>query len=90
MAYRPIIYLQGVLTELPVGEAAITAIQGIASPQLEDVRIGTLVVDTDNGDLVLRLNNMLYRYAKKVQVQSYIGKWHFNDPKFSHWIGLSI
>lgn len=83
--YRPIVYLQGVLAELPTGDVSAIVLEQQASPTLATVGDGHFVVDTDSGDLVLRIGDFLYRYARKDQIQSFFGQLDFSNQRNSHW-----
>lgn len=88
--YRPIVYLSGFLTEMPDGNGVPVVMRGVASPGLDDINEGEMIIDTDNNDLVLKLNNKLYRYKASDGIQTYNGQWDFSDPRFSHWIGTGV
>lgn len=88
MAYRPIIHLSGVLTELSTNVESEVILQQFASPMVVDLLDGMLAVDTNTQDLVLRIGNFLYRFNRQQQMQSYVGGMNFNSVTFSHWIPI--
>lgn len=92
MATRhPIVYVSGLLTELPPGDGVAGAVQPNAfpSPTLTTLLPGEIVVDSDTGNLVVRIGNLLWHFQAN-SISSYSGQLDFSKARNSHWIGSLI
>jgi len=83
---RPIVYISGVLSELPPGDGVPCLPRRLASVDLESVRDGELVFDLSTSELVMRHGDFLSRYSQAA-AQSTPGGFDFSDADNSIWLG---
>lgn len=85
---RPLVLsFSGRLEELPPGDGVGFHLRALANPALADVEDGELAADAASGHLVLRLGNLLHRFAP-MGAQSYPGQADFSAARNSHWLGV--
>jgi hypothetical protein len=75
--------------ELPSADAVRVVPRAIASPTLNDLEVGELVIDTTLQQIVVRLGNMLFSFAQATAT-SYLGQADFSQTRNSHWIGVML
>ena len=88
---RPIVYVSGFLRELPLTDGVAGTVQPNAtpSPTLTTMQPGELAIDSDTGELVIRLGNLIWRFQAGA-INSYAGQLDFSKSRNSHWIGTMI
>ena len=86
--YRAIVYSNGVLTELQVGQGTPPVLRMLPSPKAMDLAEGELVFDTDTDNLFIRYGNRGISYLPNANITStHTGAWDFSNYLNSHWVG---
>ena len=84
-AHRPLVYLQGFLTEMPSGDI-IPSFQEIAGVTMENLGEGGVAIDTDTNQLCFRLSGDIILRFNSVGTQSNPRGLIFNDKRNSQHI----
>ena len=88
---KPVVYDQGLLTELPSDYALAGTIvpNSTPSPTLATMLPGELAIDSTTWELVIRIGDLVWRFQAG-GVSSFVGKLDFSQARNSHWIGTGL
>ena len=89
MASRiPIVYIDGLLAEMPAADGLAGAVQldATANQDLETMQPNQISIDSATGELVVRVGNLIWRFQPG-GITSYDGQLNYSVSRNSHWLG---